>query len=238
MDTSFNSEALGEEKMVDIYFPPGYAENPDLYYPVIYYLHGWTGDQNTIDEMLTYLNFMINNGFIDPVIMVCADNSPDPFDGGWYVNSTLYGNYEEYMVTDLVTWVESSFRAMPGRNYRGLLGNSMGGYGSFRYGILHKDMFIGLAAHATVPINMSDPYYMNESRQMILQENQPGPPYFYDYDSSGIYTQGAFGLCGAFTPTVNSPQTYINPPIVEFFLDETGTYIDTVLAKAEASNTV
>lgn len=97
-------------------------------------------------------------------------------------------------------------------------------------------MFCALAAHATVPINMMDPYYMDESRQMIFQENQPGPPYFYDYYSSSYYTQGAFALCGAFTPTTNSPQTYINPPIVEFFLDETGNYIDTVLAKAEPHN--
>lgn len=127
IDTSFYSDALQETKMVDIYFPAGYDENPDLYYPVIYYLHGWLGDQNSMDGMLTWLNSLINNGFIDPVIMVCADNSPDPFDGSWYVNSILWGNYEEYMVTDLVTWVESSFRAMPDRNYRGLLGQSMGG---------------------------------------------------------------------------------------------------------------
>ena len=46
IDTSFYSESLQETKMVDVYFPPGYDENPNLYYPVIYYLHGWTGNQN------------------------------------------------------------------------------------------------------------------------------------------------------------------------------------------------
>ena len=53
IDTSFFSEALQETKMVDVYFPPGYDENPDWCYPVIYYLHGWTGDQNTMGEMLS-----------------------------------------------------------------------------------------------------------------------------------------------------------------------------------------
>jgi enterochelin esterase-like enzyme len=70
IDTSFYSEALGEEKMVDVYFPPDYDENPDLYYPVIYYLHGWTGDQNSMGTMLSWLQSLINNGTIDPVIMV------------------------------------------------------------------------------------------------------------------------------------------------------------------------
>ena len=80
IDTSFFSEALQEEKMVDVYFPPGYDENPDLYYPVIYYLHGWTGDQNAMGTMLSWAQSLINNGTIDPVIMVGADNSPEPFE--------------------------------------------------------------------------------------------------------------------------------------------------------------
>ncbi|MBC8489932.1 MAG: T9SS type A sorting domain-containing protein [Bacteroidetes bacterium] len=236
IDTSFYSEALNDTMLDDVYFPPGYDDNPDWYYPVIYYLHGWTDDQNSLSEMLSTTQTLINNGTIDPLIMVCADNSPDPFYGSWYVNSIIWGNYEEYMVNDLVTWVESSFRAMPHRNWRSLLGQSMGGYGSFRYGILHKDKFRVLAAHATAPINMRDPYYMDETRQVILQENQPGPSYFYDFYSTGIYTQGAFAICGAFTPDTNSPQTYINPQIVEFCLDENGNYIDTVLAKADTHN--
>ena len=40
IDTSFYSEALGEEKMVDVYFPPGYDEDTSVYHPVLYYLHG------------------------------------------------------------------------------------------------------------------------------------------------------------------------------------------------------
>ncbi|MCD4730324.1 MAG: hypothetical protein K8R74_06980 [Bacteroidales bacterium] len=115
IDTSFYSEALGEEKMVDIYFPPGYDENPDLYFPVIYYLHGWFGDQNSMGTMITWTTSLINSGTIDPVILVGADNSPDPFGGSYYVNSILWGDYEDYMVNDLIDFIDSSFRTIPGK---------------------------------------------------------------------------------------------------------------------------
>jgi enterochelin esterase-like enzyme len=233
IDTSFYSEALGEEKMVDIYFPPGYDENPDLYYPVIYYLHGWTGDQNSMGTMLSLLQSLINNGTIDPVIMVGADNSPEPFEGSMYVNSIIWGNYEDYMINDLINWVDTSFRAMPGKDYRGMIGQSMGGYGAFRYGILHKDKFRALATHGAAALSV-EPELFETTRQQVIIENQPGPPFFYDYNTDGLFTKAAFLLSAAFTPNINTPQTYINPSIVEYIYDENAMFIDSIQDKWEA----
>jgi S-formylglutathione hydrolase FrmB len=232
IDTSFYSIALGEEKMVDVYFPPGYDENPSWCYPVIYYLHGYGGDQNTMGTMIAWLTSYINNGIIDPVIMVGADNSPDPLGGSGYVNSILWGNYEDYMVNDLVEWIDNSFRTIPERKGRALLGQSMGGYGAFRYGILHKDKFSVLASHAGV-VNLHDAYLREQMQQAVIAESVPGPPYYYNFFGTGINTKLCFLACAMTAPDTNSPQTYINPPIVEFFMDENGDYIDTVLAKQE-----
>jgi len=237
IDTSFYSEALQETKMVDIYFPPGYDENPDTYYSVIYYLHGWFGSQNGMNEMMSWMESLINNGIIEPVIMVGADNSPDPFDGSMYMNSIIWGDYEDYMINDLTKWLESSFRAYPSRDHRALLGISMGGYGTFRFGILHKDKFRVLAAAASQILNLTE-VVLDSTRLHVLQQNQPGPPFFYDYDNSGSAstTMFMFLVFGAFAPNLNTPQTYINPPIVEFPLDENGDYIDTILMKAKINS--
>ncbi|MCD4723679.1 MAG: T9SS type A sorting domain-containing protein [Bacteroidales bacterium] len=230
IDTSFYSESLGEEKMVDVYFPPGYDENTDLYYPVIYYLHGWTENQNDISDMLYWTQTYINDSVIEPVIMVCADNSPDPFDGSMYTNSILWGNYDDYMTIDLINWIDSSFRTMPSRNYRALLGGSMGGYGAFRYGALHKDKFRVLVEHASPFLNLTDSF-LSYARTKVIQENQPGPPFFYDYNNNGHATMFMFLVCGAFSPNYNTPQTYINPAILEYVIDDYGNYIDTILLK-------
>jgi hypothetical protein len=134
------------------------------------------------------------------------------------------------MTQDLIEWIDNSFRTIPCRKGRALLGSSMGGYGVFRYGILHKEKFCALGAHAGA-INIRDPFFMEESRQMLLQENQPNPTYYYDYYNTGYFTKAAFLLCAGFVPNLNTPQTYINPPIVEFDYDEQGNFIDTVIQK-------
>jgi hypothetical protein len=139
------------------------------------------------------------------------------------------------MTNDLINWVESSFRAFPSRDHRALLGNSMGGYGAFRYGTLHKDKFRVLAAHATIVLNLTDSC-MSYTRTKIIQQNQPGPPYDYIYESTGSTTRGMFLFCGAFAPNLNTPQTYVYPPIVEFALDENGNYIDTIVDKLRVNS--
>lgn len=229
IDTSFYSETLGEEKLVDIYFPPGYNENPNLCYPVIYYLHGYGGDQNTMGTMISWLNSLINSGTIGPVIMVGADNSPDPFGGSCYLNSILWGNYEDYMVYDLIEWIDASFRTLPFRNARGLLGQSMGGYGALRYGIVHKDKFGVLAAHAGVN-NFHDAYFREQMQQSILAENNLDTSYVF---TAGLKTRLSFLMCGAASPDTNTPQTYVIPPIVQYMLDENGNYIDSILVKQD-----
>jgi enterochelin esterase-like enzyme len=228
-DTSFFSEALEETKMVDVFLPPGYNDNPNMEYPVIYLLHGWGGDQNAGNIFMNDAYSLINSGLIDPVIMVSADNSPEPFGGSYYVNSVLWGDYETYMVNDLTNWIESTYRAKPNRNYRALLGGSMGGYGAFRYGILYQEQYCAIASLSGI-INFGDDFVFTNTVQGILEENT-GPPYFFDYYTSGNVTRGQFLLCGAFSPNLNSPQTWINPAIVEFSIDESGTPIDTIIEK-------
>lgn len=224
-NTSFYSVSLEDTMPVRVYLPPGYDDHPDLYYPVIYLLPGWAQAINVLDGMMVLAQQLINEGTIDPVIMVCPFNIPPPFNGSMYVNSILWGNYEDYNVNDVTEWVESNFRAMPYRDYRALLGHSMGGYGAFRYSILHKDKFKALAAHAA-PVTNDSNLYLEPCRQAILDEHPGGPPYYYDFSTDGVFTQISILFSGAFTPNLNSPQTYINPPIVDYPLDESGQFID------------
>jgi S-formylglutathione hydrolase FrmB len=230
VNSSFFSEALQQTIMADVFLPPGYDDNPDLFYPVIYYFHPWGGNQNSGNTYMNTAFELINSGTIDPVIMVCADNSPGPFGGSMYVNSTLWGNYEDMMVNDLPNWIENTYRAMPDRNYRGLFGQSMGGYGVFRYGILYKEQYKAFASHAGL-INLQEGSAVLQTQELLHQENS-GPPYFYDFYDTGLITQGQFLMAGAFAPRPDTtPQTYVTPPIVEFGWDEMGNPIDTVALK-------
>ena len=227
IQASFYSEALDEVKNVRVYLPRNYYSHPaNLHYPVIYYLHGWTGDHNSMSEMLAMYQGLMGSG----AIMVSADNWVEPFEGSCYLNSILWGNYEDYNVNDLINWVDATFRTIPERKGRAMIGQSMGGYGAFRYGLLHKDKFCALAANGPT-INFQ--LLVDNIQAKLLTENS-GPPYSYSYQGGGPFTRWMFLVSGAGAPNLNTPQTYINPAIVEYPFNEYCEPIDTVWQKLHA----
>jgi hypothetical protein len=125
IDASFNSEVLDEVKNIDIFLPADYYLNPEQQYATIYYLHGGGGNQNEGNNRAhLYYNQHAQDTTIEsqPAIFVCPDASCEPYIGSMYVNSELYGNYEDYMIQDVIGFVESNFRAMPDKNFRMITG--------------------------------------------------------------------------------------------------------------------
>ncbi|MFH1119522.1 MAG: alpha/beta hydrolase-fold protein [Bacteroidota bacterium] len=237
IDTSFYSPALKQMRNITVFLPDTYYKEQDEQYSTIYFLHGWGGNHESLNSSQEKLNQMLESGTIRPVIIVCADHSVLPFGCGVYVNSTLTGNFEDYAAFDVVDWVEISFRAIPEKNARALFGQSLGAYGAFRIGIHHKDRFRVLSAHAG---QVNNEVWMPAVRMMIMFENGPQPPYFYNFYGftvdepsliPGFFTRSMFLAASGFSPDENSTQTYINPRIVEYPFDEWGNIIDSVYNK-------
>ena len=57
------------------------------------------------------------------------------------MNSIAQGPYEDYVIREIVPYVDSTYRTMAAPRHRGLLGRSSGGYGSFILGMKHPDLF-------------------------------------------------------------------------------------------------
>lgn len=231
IQASFYSEVLDEVRNVRVYLPGNYYAHPaNLHYPVIYYLHGWTGNHNDMSEMLTMYQGLMGTGVIEPAIMVAADNWVEPFEGSCYLNSILWGNYEDYNINDVINWVDSTFRTIPERRGRAIIGQSMGGYGAFRYALKYKDKFCALAANGP---SLNIQLLVDNIQAKLLMENS-GPPYSYSYQGGGPYTRWMFLVSGAGAPNLNTQQTYINPAIVEYPFNEYCEPIDTILQKIYA----
>ncbi len=239
IDTSFYSPALKETRKVTVFLPNEYFTDNVVQYSTIYYLHGWGGNQESLNSSHQRLNILLESGTIRPVILVCADNSALPFGSGIYINSALTGNFEDYAAYDVVEWIENSFRAIPEKNARALFGQSLGAYGAFWIGIQHKDRFRVISAHAG---QVNNNVWMPAVRLMLMFENGE-PPYFYDFygfDSEtpfvfpGFFTRSMFLAASGFSPDENSSQSYINPRIVEYPFDEWGNMIDSVYNKWKA----
>jgi len=132
IDTSFYSPSLKQIRNITVFLPDDYYKETDEQYSAVYYLHGWGGNQESLNSSQVRLNQLLSSGIIHPVIIVCADQTAYPFGSGVYVNSPLTGNYEGYAAFDIVDWIESSFRAIPEKNARALFGQSLGAFGAFR----------------------------------------------------------------------------------------------------------
>jgi len=203
---SFYSQSLDENRNYTIYLPEGYYQS-DEEYPVVYFLHGFGGTNNSYNAFHSSLNSMMSDDSIIDMIVVSADGSTDLYSGSFYTNSILNGNYEDYIAYDLVNHIDDSFRTLAMREFRALSGHSMGGYGAFRLGLYHSDIFSSFAAHSG-PIhleNLNNPFLIN----IILLEAFFGPL----EPNNGSTTLMMFGLSAAFSPNLENPPWYVDLPM-------------------------
>jgi hypothetical protein len=128
-------------KMV-VYLPDGY-DSTTARYPVIYFLPNpfreYRADFDTNGAQGLF-DRAIAGGVIGRFILVSVDMTT-PLGSSWYVNSPVTGNWEDFMVQDLVPYIDANFRTLPSRDSRGILGDFMGGYGAIRFGMKHPDVF-------------------------------------------------------------------------------------------------
>ena len=73
--------------------------------------------------------------------------APDAYSfhmGSFYGNSATTGDWETFVSVELVNYVDTHYRTIANRASRGLMGHSMGGYGTFRIGMKHPEVFSSL----------------------------------------------------------------------------------------------
>ncbi|HEY4241180.1 MAG TPA: alpha/beta hydrolase-fold protein [Kofleriaceae bacterium] len=165
----FHSDALGVDKNVVVYLPPGYDAGTK-HYPVFYYLHG-LGDMETGWRDGGHMADTAGNEKIDAIIVMpdgddsfyvdsdmpidydaCMKDGTGLIDGSEPKAQTCVHarKYETYMTKDLVTWVDGKYRTIAKKEGRAIAGLSMGGYGALMLAMRHPDMFAAAASHSGV----------------------------------------------------------------------------------------
>lgn len=138
---SLASNLVGEpaERMLYVYLPPSYNTSENRY-PVLYYLPGY-GDGNIIGFRLPDdMDAMINDGKVNEMIIVVAAGT-SKVGGSFYVNSPVTGNWEDFIVQDVVGYIDSHFRTLVQVESRGITGHSMGGFGALNIAMHHPEVF-------------------------------------------------------------------------------------------------
>lgn len=141
---TLNSSLLNRAVKYSIYLPPDYYTSTRRY-PVVYLLHGY-GDNETSwvqfggADQLT--DAAIRAGELPPMIIVMPDAGTS-----FYINDyQAKVRYEDMFVQEFVAHIDSMFRTRPQREFRGVAGLSMGGFGALVLAMHHPDLFGSCAA--------------------------------------------------------------------------------------------
>lgn len=137
-----NRIGLPTARRISVYLPDGYEAGARRF-PVVYYLPAFFEDQDAVfasHGAQAVLDAAIRARAIPPVILVSADYST-PTGGSWFVNSPVTGNWEDFVVREVVPHVDATYRTLPRAESRGIAGDRMGGYGAIRFGMTHPEVF-------------------------------------------------------------------------------------------------
>jgi S-formylglutathione hydrolase FrmB len=151
---TFASASLGRKVRYGVYLPPGYDEEEDRRYPVLYWLHGMFEDHARFDSRggSTVVAGLYAAGGLAPMIIACPDGGRTSF----YANGVESGAHEDLVTKDFVAFVDARYRTIPARASRAIAGTSMGGAGALKIALKHPEIFSAVATHsaALFPVDL------------------------------------------------------------------------------------
>lgn len=123
------SSLIQKQLSYRILFPDDYAVT-ETRYPVLYLLHGLLGNHKNWTELTSLAKYA---GEYKIIIVM-----PEGGDG-WYTDSVEKN--ESFLIKDLLPEIESNFRTKQEKDCRAIAGNSMGGYGAFKFALKYPEIF-------------------------------------------------------------------------------------------------
>lgn len=159
-----NSKVLGRNMSISVYIPKGY-ENIDL--PTLYFLHGRCGNEKILKEleMDKVADKLIENHIINPFIIVCPNilnsrgiNSSETYEEVQGKYGIVHkGLFEDYIVKEVISFIDNSYKTIKNKNSRYIGGISAGGYAALHIGFNYQDIFSKIGAHMpAIDLNYED----------------------------------------------------------------------------------
>lgn len=121
--------------------PQGYDAKSGKKYPVVYLLHGHSGNYRSwIKDVPSIKKSADELG----LIVVC----PDGGFNSWYINSPVDTSvkYDSYIAEELVPYIDANYATIADKKARAISGYSMGGHGALYLGIKHPDLFANVGS--------------------------------------------------------------------------------------------
>ena len=155
---AFKSAYLPNERDLIVYVPPGYDEEPERNYPVLYLHDG----QNLFDGRTSFVkgrtwmvrehaDAAIESGEVEPLVIVGIYNTGDrrlaeyTHEYNWQMGGGEADKYGDLLTRELMPWIADKYRVRQDRESTGMGGSSLGGLVTLYLGLRHAQHFGKLA---------------------------------------------------------------------------------------------
>jgi enterochelin esterase-like enzyme len=204
-----NLEGDAVDRDVFVFLPPSYARENHRRYPVVYALHGFSiGAEQWTHEI--HVPQTIEGAFAQGAkeVIVVLPDSKTVHNGSMYSSSVTTGDFENFIAHDLVAYMDSHYRTLPNRLSRGLVGHSMGGYGTTRIGMKHADVFGSL--YIMSPCCLSPMTGRAENPEMAKTLEAVKRP--EDSAKLSFFPRAMLASAAAWSPDPKNPPLYLDLP--------------------------
>jgi enterochelin esterase-like enzyme len=143
------------QKPIKVYTPPGYSENPEKKYPVLYLLHGIGGNESAWTSSASgqaegnadnVMDFLYSEDKAKPMIVVMPHGGA--FGGDDFQR---FAKFEDVLLNDLIPFIEEKYPVSTDRTMRAISGLSMGGGQTFNFGFGNIDKFAYIGPYSAAP---------------------------------------------------------------------------------------
>lgn len=167
------SEFWGRDMYIgaNVLLPPGYDDNPDARYPVLYmqghssgltpmpwapeewFRPGYEASHPAVGKQLDGFYEAWTSGSLPKIVVITFRDANPFFDTSYSVNSENVGPYGDALMLELIPQLEKEFRIVAEPWGRVLAGRSTGGWEAAAMMIRHPDFFAGSFPWAPDPID-------------------------------------------------------------------------------------
>ena len=203
------------ERELGVLLPPSYFRDGERRYPVVYLLHGLgrrsDGHLDGLSvQRAAYLE--MERGRLAEMILVAVDGTTS-FGGSYYGRSPTIGDFERYIVHEIVGLVDARYRTIPDASGRAIAGFSMGGQGAIKLVMKYPGVFSGVGSLSGSPFSLR--YREARYRDALAGKKRPESlaelKSLYPFESAWT-TASVYAKAAAFSPNPNRPPLYLDLP--------------------------
>lgn len=203
------------DRELGVLLPPSYFEEPARRYPVVYLLHGLGsrlhGHLGNVGVQRRAFREMAS-GNLPEMIVVAVDGSTS-LGGSYYARSPTIGDFETYVVREIVDAVDAKYRTVAEPSHRAIAGFSMGGHGALKLAMKHPGVFTGVGTLSASPLSI-------DVRRALYQRALSGHVRARDpaelqqkYGFEGAWTVASiYAKAAAFSPEPSRPPLFLALP--------------------------